>query len=278
MTLSIETYKGMPTAGTVSAYDPEGDEMTYEIVRYASHGRISLTNSHTGAYVYTPDAGFAGQDSFDYVVYDRYGNYSTSATVRILVTAKPTSVAYADVEGRTDTAAILAVSSMGLMNGTRVGSEAYFKPEETISRVEFLVTALQAAGVTADTVASAKLPDFADAEEIPAAMRPYVAYAVEKNYIGGKVRDGQNRFLPNESISRAEAAVVLSNIIGYAVENTVTAFADAEALPAWSEEALTSLRALGILDIPDGHARPSEVMTRACTALWLWRTVRLMEG
>jgi hypothetical protein len=144
--------------------------------------------------------------------------------------------------------------------------------------VEFLVTALQAAGVTADTVASAKLPDFADAEEIPAAMRPYVAYAVEKNYIGGKVRDGQNRFLPNESISRAEAAVVLSNIIGYAVENAVTAFADADALPAWSEEALTSLHALGILDIPDGHARPSEAMTRACTALWLWRTVRLMEG
>ena len=74
VSLHIETYRGLPTAGTVSAYDPEGDELTYEIVRYAGHGRVSLTDRHTGAYVYTPDAGFVGQDSFDYVVYDRYGN------------------------------------------------------------------------------------------------------------------------------------------------------------------------------------------------------------
>ena len=278
VSLNVETYKGITTAGTVSAYDPEGDEITYEIVRYAAHGRVSLTDCHTGAYVYTPDAGYIGQDSFDYVVYDRYGNYSTSATVSITVTPRPASVAYADMDGRTDAAAVLSVSAMGLMNGTQVGSHAYFKPDEAISRVEFLVTAMQAAGITPDTAASAGTPDFADLADIPTAMRPFVAYAVEKNYIGGKTVDGRLCFKPHDTISRAEAAVILSNIIGYAVEDTVTAFADADTLPAWSEEALTSLCALGILTVPDGNAHAGTVMTRACTAEWLYRTVRLIRN
>ena len=278
ISLNVETYKDVPTAGTVSAYDPEGDEITYEIVRYASHGRVSLTDRHTGAYVYTPDSGFVGRDSFDYVVRDRYGNYSTSATVSITVTPRPDAVTYSDIEGEDHAAAILSVSAAGLMNGTRVGNETYFKPGESISRVEFLVTALQAAGITAEQVASAPALTFADTDAIPAAMRPFVSYAVEKHYIGGKAVNGEVYFKPHDSITRAEAAVILSNIIGYAVEDTVTAFADEASLPAWSEKALTSLRALGILAVPDGNAHPALTMTRADTAAWLYNTVRLMKS
>jgi hypothetical protein len=277
ISLQIETYKDLPTAGTVSAYDPEGDEITYEITRYASHGRVSLTDRHTGAYVYTPDPGFTGQDSFDYVVRDRYGNYSTSATVSVLVSPRPTAVTYADIDGEGNAASILTVSERGLMNGTRVGSETYFKPAAAVSRLEFLVTAMEAAGITAETVATATPPAFADAESIPAAMRPYVGYALQKGYIGGKTVDGKGYFRPDEIITRAEAAVVLSNIIGYAVEDTVTAFADEDTLPVWSGEALTSLRALGILQCPDGNAHAGDTMTRGDTAEWLDRTVRLMR-
>ena len=278
VSLNVETYKGVSAPGTLSAYDPEGDEMTYEIVRYAAHGRVTLTDRHTGAYVYVPDAGYVGQDSFDYVAYDRYGNYSTSATVSIRVTALPASVSYADVEGHADAAAILSVSADGLMNGTRVGGEVYFKPEEAISRVEFLVTAMQAAGITADTVADAAtaVSALSDAEDIPAAMRPFVGYALQKSYVTGKTVDGELCFRPHDTITRAEAAVILSNIIGYAVEDTVTAFADADSLPVWSEAAFTSLRALGILVAPDGNAHPALSMTRATTAAWLAKAMQLM--
>ena len=276
ISLRIETYKDLPTAGTVSGYDPEGDEITYEITRYASHGRISLTDRHTGAYVYTPDPGYVGQDSFDYVVRDRYGNYSTSTTVSIQVSPRPTTVTYADIDREGNAAAILTVSEWGLMNGTRMGSETYFKPTASVSRLEFLVTAMEAAGITAETVASATPPTLHDAGDIPTAMSLYVGYAQQKGYINGKTVDGKLCFCPDEEISRAEAAVVLSNIIGYAVENTVTAFADQQALPTWSGEAFTSLRALGVLQCPDGNARADAVMTRGDTAEWLYRTVKLM--
>ena len=96
--------------------------------------------------------------------------------------------------------------------------------------------------------------------------------------ISGKSSDGALYLRPDESITRAEAAVILSNIIGYAVEDTVTAFADESSLPAWSGEALTSLRALGILQCPDGNAHATDAMTRGDTAVWLYRTVRLMGG
>ena len=278
VSLNVETYRNLTMAGTVSAYDPEGDELTYEITRYAAHGRVSLTDRHTGAYVYTPDPGYTGQDSFDYVVRDRYGNYSTSATVSIQVSPRPTAVTYADLEGEDAAAAILSVSERGLMNGVRVGGETYFKPAAAITRLEFLVTAMEAAGMTAETVATATPPAFADAESIPAAMRPFVGYAAQKGYIGGKTVDGKLCFRPDEAITRAEAAVILSNIIGYAVEDTVTAFSDADTLPAWSGEALTSLRALGILSCPDGNAHASATMTRADTAAWLYKTIRVMGG
>ncbi len=278
ISLSIETYRDLPAAGTISAYDPEGDEITYEIVRYASHGRVSLTDKHTGAYVYTPDAGFMGKDSFDYVVRDRYGNYSTSTTVNIRVTARPTSVAYADIDEVDSAGAILTVSMLGLMNGTQVGTECYFKPNESISRVEFLVIAMQAAGIQSTDVSGLGDPSFADNASIPTAMRPYVSYAAQKNYIGGKTVDGKLCFCPDEAITRAEAAVILSNVIGYASENTVTAFADADAMPAWSAQALISLRALGILSAPDGNANATTAMTRSDTAAWLDKTIRLMSG
>jgi hypothetical protein len=276
VSLNVETYRDVTIGGTVSAYDPEGDELTYEIVRYASHGRVSLTDRHTGAYIYTPDPGFTGQDSFDYVVRDRYGNYSTSATVAVQVSPRPSALTYADIDGEENAASILTVSERGLMNGTRVGSETYFKPEAAVSRLEFLVMAMEAAGITSETVAAATPPSFADAESIPAAMRPYVSYALQKGYIGGRSENGQTYFRPDEQITRAEAAVILSNVIGYAVQDTVTAFADADTLPTWSGEALTSLRALGILQSPDGNAHAGKTMTRADTAAWLCRAMQLM--
>jgi hypothetical protein len=222
--------------------------------------------------------GYVGRDSFEYVVRDRYGKYSTSATVSIQVMTPPAAVTYADIDGEGNAAAILTISDMGLMNGVRVGGETYFKPGESISRVEFLVTAMQAAGITAGHVSDLGDPSFADVDSIPTAMRPYVSYAVQKNYIGGKTVDGKLCFKPHDPITRAEAAVILSNIIGYAVEDTVTACADEDAMPAWSGEALTSLRALGVLSCPDGNAHAGAAMTRGDTAAWLCRTVRLMGG
>jgi len=209
-------------------------------------------------------------------VRDKYGNYSTSAVVSITVSEKPTSVTYADIEGEA-AASILRVSLSGVMNGTRVGADHYFKPAAAMTRLEFLVTAMHAAGIGEKDIAGLYAPSFADADEIPENMARYVSLAVRRGYVAGKQVDGKLCFVPNESISRAEAAVILSNIIGYAKQTTVTAFADAESMPAWSAKALNSLKSFGILAPGDGNADATGVMTRGDTAVWLDRTMRVIS-
>ncbi len=278
VSLSVSTYKGMPYTGAMSAYDPEGDEITFEVVRYAEHGRVTMPDKHTGAYTYTPDTGFTGQDAFTYVVRDAYGNYSTACTVTVTVSNPPSSVTFADIDGLPCAASALRIASVGIMNGTQVGKECYFKPTEGVTRVEFLVTAMNAAGITAEDVEKLSTTSFADNDEIPASMRGYVALAAQRGQITGKQVDGKTCFVPHEIITRAEAAVMLSNIIGYAKQTAVTAFADATEVPAWSMQALTSLRSLGVLVTTDGNAEAREVMTRGETASWLCRTIQLMNG
>lgn len=278
ISLNINTYRDTPAYGNLSAYDPEGDVLTFEIVKYATHGRVDLTDKHTGAYVYTPNSGYVGSDSFVYVVRDEYGNYSTSVQVSLNVSTPPASVTFADIEGSRYAAAAIKVSHAGLMNGTQVGKDCYFKPTEEISRVEFLVTAMSAAGITEADVEQYLSSGFADDSDIPKSMRGYVALAKQRGYIGGKTVDGKVKLMPNESISRAEAAVILSNVIGYANKTTVTAFADTESIPSWADKAMTSLYALGILDAYSGDAKPTARIDRGTTAVWLAATMQLMWG
>ena len=277
VSLSLETYADLTAVGTLSSYDPDGDEVTYEIVRYASHGRVSLTDKHTGAYTYVPDKGYTGSDAFSYVVRDEYGNYSTSTVVSITVSERPTQLSFADIDDHPAAASVIKVSMDGLMNGTVVGGVQYFKPDAPVSRVEFLVTAMHAAGITAADVENLSAPSFADASEIPDAMAKYVSLAVRRGYVAGKEVNGELCFVPNESISKAEAAVILSNIIGYAKQTTVTAFADADVMPAWSVKAMNSLKALGIFTPNDGNADATSRITRGEVAVWLDRTVRVMS-
>lgn len=285
VSLEVMTYRDMVAQGTLSAYDPEGDELTYEIISYASHGRIRLEDKHTGAYTYTPDGGYVGTDAFRYVVKDRYGNYSTGATVTVTVSELPTGVSFADTEGDACAVSALRLGTMGVMNGIRVGDKDYFRPTQEITRAEFLATAMYAVGIDPEqdsfTQASATklLSAYADADSIPEGSRLALAYALDCGYFAGKTgSDGKQYLRPDESISRAEAAVLLSNMIGYARNTAVTAFADADSLPTWSVQALSSLRSLGILCSTDNTANAAGRMTRGDTAIWLERTIRLIAG
>ena len=52
--LNTETYKNIPVSGVLSAYDPEGDVVRYEIVKYPENGVLVVNERTTGTYTYTP--------------------------------------------------------------------------------------------------------------------------------------------------------------------------------------------------------------------------------
>ena len=78
-----------------------------------------------------------------------------------------------------------------------------FGPSKNITRAEMAVMVVKALGL--EVQENAELT-FADAEQIPAYAKPYIAVAVEKGLIVGL--EG-NKFGPNQSATRAEAATVV---------------------------------------------------------------------
>ncbi|WP_434318387.1 choice-of-anchor L domain-containing protein [Leifsonia sp. P73] len=72
-TLSAGSSAAVEFPGT----DPDGDELTYAIVSGPAHGTFRPTGSGG---VYTPEAGFAGADAFEYTVSD---GHSTAGPYRV---------------------------------------------------------------------------------------------------------------------------------------------------------------------------------------------------
>ncbi|MBQ1229730.1 MAG: S-layer homology domain-containing protein [Clostridia bacterium] len=264
LSLHVSTHLGLCAYGTLSAYDPDGDALTYEIVSYPQNGSVRLTDREHGHYVYQPKAGYLGSDSFSYVARDRYGNYSASATVELKVNLSGTSVTYADMQNSEDYNAALTVTEKGIMSGTQMGNQSYFYPDRTVSRMEFLIMAMHAAGIT--DVPSADVTVFADDGDIPASMKGYVHTAYMLGYVSGSTVNGTLCFLPNESVTRAEAAVILNNILGLGGAAVTPTFADASEIPVWAEDAIYSLSSAGILQGIGGEITPRGELTRGQTA------------
>ncbi len=271
--LSLAAYANTTAYGVLGGYDPEGDALTFEVVSYPQKGLLNVIDRATGAYTYTPGNDFIGQDSFVYVIRDCYGNYSASAKVEIGVQACTVSRNYDDLDGKACQSAALQMTEQGLMSGTQKGSLYCFEPDRQISRVDFLVTAMTAVGMTCESVADT---GFADDAEIPSAMKGYVKTAYEKGYVSAAAKNGALYFGPGEIITRAEAAVILSNLIGYANQKIPASFTDT--VPAFAEDAVVSLYSLGVLQTPTGAANATDPMTRGDAAEWLARTVRLIKG
>ena len=276
LTLNVSTYKGLSAYGTLRAYDPDGDALTFEIVSYPENGSVRLTDRQLGSYVYTPNANYTGNDSFTYVARDKYGSYSAAATVNLNVALSGTSVTYEDMKGSQEYNAALTLTEAGIMSGVQVGNLYYFYPEQNVSRVEFLVMAMNAVGI--HDVPDCDKTVFADDSEIPTTMKGYVAAAHELGYINGNEIDGKLCFSPNDSLTRAQASVILCNLIGLNKSAVTPTFADSSEIPTWASESIYSLNSAGILAATDGYIAPTANLTRAQTAHMLAAAMEYVES
>ncbi len=84
---SVSTAEGQAVAGQLRASGSSGQALTYALVTEPVHGTITLVAS-TGAFTYTPAAGFSGVDSFTFDAKDS-GDTSNTATEGIGVLATP---------------------------------------------------------------------------------------------------------------------------------------------------------------------------------------------
>jgi len=80
--LSINANNGVLSTDT----DADGDDLTAAIATGPSNGTVDLSDN--GSFVYTPDAGFSGDDSFTYTAADGNGG-TDEATVTVTVEEEP---------------------------------------------------------------------------------------------------------------------------------------------------------------------------------------------
>ena len=80
---------------------------------------------------------------------------------------------------------------------------------------------------------------------------------------------GNGYFNPNENITRAQAAVMLSGMMGLESAPVIPTFADASEIPVWAKDAIYSLHAVGIMQSDEGAISPTDTLTRAQAAKML---------
>ena len=272
VSLNVSTHRNVSLYGNLACFDPDADEVFIEIVRYPESGVLTLLDKYSGDYVYTPNENYAGKDSFCYVARDKYGNYSASAEVKLEVNKLKTTVSFDDMKSSAYYNAALTMVEEGIMSGTQVGSDTYFYPDRAVTRGEFVVMLMHSLGIK-DVSASASTP-FVDNDEIPAQMRGYIAAAYSLGYVKGSVTDEGLCFEANKNISRAEAAVIIGNVLNVETPTVIPTFSDSADIPAWAAPSMYSLSAIGVMNRVDGGISPMNAVTRADAAQIL---VNLMQ-
>lgn len=75
--LFLTTPEDTPVSGAINAHDPDGDSLTYSMSSAPSNGSVNLDPA-TGNFVYTPAAGYLGNDRFVVTINDGNGGTATS--------------------------------------------------------------------------------------------------------------------------------------------------------------------------------------------------------
>ncbi len=170
---------------------------------------------------------------------------------------------FSDIDGRWSEHAVYRLASIDVIHGYETDEERFFKPEQSITRQEFvklLVEADSLAPSTSDAIAS-----YQDADQVGKWAIPYINAALDQDWLSGVNRGDDLVLDPNREITRAEAAVLISRMLGDELEtvDAAVSFVDGSAVPPWAAKAVAMMQLeKRISGYPDGTFRPNNVITR----------------
>ncbi|MCQ2386155.1 MAG: cadherin-like domain-containing protein [Clostridia bacterium] len=263
--LSVQTQKGISFFGTLQAKDAENDALYFRVNAYPKNGLLSL-NAATGEYRYTPLGNFCGKDSFTVCVRDEYGNFSESIKVGVEVKKRKSTLVYEDVKGTDAELSAVALTDCGIFLGRLSGDSLFFDPDTPVSKADFVVMAMKAAGVS--PMEGAEESCFDDNESIPISVRPYIATAQDLGYIHGTFTGTGLYFYPDSTVTKAEAAVILCNMMGLSDAEKVSLPYE-DSVPVWAVSSVGALLKSGALSAAETFGASSP-LTRKDAAKMLY--------
>ena len=264
--ISITTQREIGVYGKLEATDPEGDEIEFIIVSYPKAGTLTLIDSKSGEYCYTPPTSYVGSDSFTYVARDVWGNYSVANKISVSVTERSCETEYTDMQDREEYNAAVLMTALGIMNGKYMGSGNYFEPDEKVSRVEFVTAAMKALSIAPDT--SLTQTYFDDNDKIPAPYVSYIATAQRMGAVIGKFTGKELVFSPNEAITEYEAAMILASLSDADTSLDASAQEAINDIPVFARGSYNAMLNLGVIKNSENR---NNTVTRANLAEYLYR-------
>lgn len=262
---AVETYKNLPNQGKLSVSDPEGEALTYTVVRQPKRG--SVTVNEDGSFTYTPKKNKVGVDSFTFTAADPAGNVSREATVTVQILKPTDSKQYTDTVGTDCRFAAEWLRNTGLFVGETVGGESCFYPEKAVSRGEFVTMLVQTLGIPTEDVSMDSIP-----EDTPNWLKPYLAAAMRAGLTAGLPERDGGSFEADSAITGAEAAVMIQNALDLSIsretlesQSLETSADTDDTVPAWAAVSLTAMADNGVI------IRGTEELTRSDVAQVLYQ-------
>jgi len=271
--LAIETFADVAVSGHFSGIDPDADALTYSLTTEPKLGTVLFDANGGGTFRYEPFAGKTGTDTFTYMATDDSGAVSVPAKVTVDITKQSTDLTYADMDGRDAHYAALVLSENGIFTGKTIGECTYFEPDALVTRAEFIAMTVALTGevLPEDAVLT---EEFLDDMDIPTWCKPFADIAVSAGFVQGSGAEGARLLRAGDYITRAEAAVVLTNALALEDVPASRYYADEELIPAWAKQAMTNMDDYGIMPaLSDATMSPDTALTRAEAAKILCRAM-----
>ena len=241
---AIETYKNLPNEGKLKVTDPEGEKLTYTLVRNPKRGDVVLQSD--GTFLYTPKKNKVGVDSFTFKATDPAGNVSREATVTIQILKPTDSKQYTDTVGHSCRFAAEWMRNTGLFVGEKIGGQECFHPDKTVSRGEFLAMVVQVLDIPVEDVRYDEIP-----ADTPQWLKPYLAAAMRSGLTAGWPETETGSFQADQPITGAEAAVMLQNALDLSIsqetlEQMESGTDTQQEVPVWAAVSLTAMQDNGV--------------------------------
>lgn len=267
-----ETCVEVPIEVELHADDANGDIVLYQLTEQPRLGSAQIEGS---TLTYTP-ARRAGTDRFSFTVVDADGRIADAAPVTITIRKNRAGLTYSDMTGDAAHYAAIRLAEAGVMTGESIGGCAFFRPNQTVSRSEFIA---MAATVAALPVTPTEQTDFADDSGLSPWAKPFVSTAAASGLIAGyPSAAGITEVRGQNPITLAEASAVLDRMLEQTPLGTAYVSSDAHAADGdWAQQAVSCMERLDILPADSGMQQPDSAITRRTACEMLYRTMKLMQ-
>jgi hypothetical protein len=261
----ITTEKNINIEGSLKVTDDDTDGIKIKIITPPEKGELILDGIN---FTYEPFLDMTGNDSFVYMAVDKYGSTSEQSTENINIEKPQGNISYADMSGNPYDYAAVKLAENDIMIGEKIGYNYYFKPDQMITKGDFLVALIAASNKESELTPTVNTGMQNDTQ-IPMYLKPYVKEAKNLSIIGGKICP--TSFNCNDPVSRTEAVTMIdfaAQIPDSELSSPV--FNNNGTIPSWAMQAYVNLYHNNILTASETNEDSNGDLTRDEAAGMIW--------